>query len=271
MSNSTMTLQQALANLDANNPRKTDALKVLANELLPSSGENKWSRLAARVFHSSYGQDAREDMALDVLSTLLLRFAKTDRGYTTDNARAYLRRCIVHEAQRASKREARHQKGREDAGTSEDGQGFEPLDNVTYEDLQNPEEHALLMLGEQPNIGNVARASGLAGATDWVEQLLIKAVIPTMTRSDTRQNTRDALEAMLVIRREDASQRSLVLANNPGMTEDHEDFEKELNTLQQQFSRARKYLLRGLDASTPEALGITEAEFDFVYAFVADL
>ena len=38
MSNSTMTLQQALANLDANNPRKTDALKVLANELLPSSG-----------------------------------------------------------------------------------------------------------------------------------------------------------------------------------------------------------------------------------------
>ncbi len=267
-----MTLQQALASLGLNHPDRIEALQVLGKELLGSPGApTRWQKLAAKTFDAHYSLQERFDRADEIIGDLMLRFANSADGYTTDNAKAYLRQCIVHEARRASMKEARHQRNRDVGGTSDEGEHIDPLERLSYEDAQTPEERAVLILGEHPNLGEVAKTNGVEGIDGWVSALLKERVIPLLTRSDTRENTTSALDVMLEIHSADATQHSIVLKNHPGWTTAHPEFDKELNTLQQQCSRARKYLTRELSKLTHTELGITEAELDFVYAFIASL
>jgi hypothetical protein len=265
-----MTLEQALARLGANDPDKPAALQLLARELLPVEGDDRWQRAAARCFSNRYGWQDRLDMALDALGNLILRFANATTGYVTDNASAYLRTCITNEARRLSIDEAKYQERKQSPSSPDERNASALLENREDADHNTPEEFALFTLGDYPNLAPVT-AQGLVGVAGWVSALLKEKVIPLLTRSDTRDNTTAALDVMLRIHNGDASQHSIVFENHPGWTTTHPEFDKELNNLQQQCSRARRYLTRELDKLTHAEFDVTEAEFDFVYAFIASL
>ena len=265
-----MTLERALASLGANDPDKPAALQLLARELLPVEGDDRWQRVAAGCFGNRYGWQDRLDMALDALGNLLLRFSNATTGYVTDHASAYLRTCITNEARRLSIDEARYQERKQTPSSSDERDSSALLENREDVDHNTPEELALFTLGDYPNLAPLT-AQGLGGVAGWVSAVLKNNVIPMLSRADTRRNTSDALDAMIQVRTGSATQHSIVLPNHPGWTTTHPDFDKELNTLQQQCSRARRYLTRELDKLTHAELDITEAELDFVYAFIASL